>query len=53
MVVVADGTEQAARKLERVLTNDPGTGVIRHADAGYQRAIEIADQRGIRIPMRD
>jgi urocanate hydratase len=53
MVVVADGTEDAARKLERVLTNDPGTGVIRHADAGYERAIEVADQRGIRIPMRD
>jgi urocanate hydratase len=53
MVVVADGTEQAARKLERVLTNDPGSGVIRHADAGYERAIEVADQRGIRIPMRD
>jgi urocanate hydratase len=52
MVVVADGTEEAARKLERVLTNDPGTGVIRHADAGYDRAIEVADDRGIRIPMR-
>jgi urocanate hydratase len=53
MVVVADGTDLAARKLERVLTNDPGTGVIRHADAGYERAIEVADQRGVRIPMRD
>jgi urocanate hydratase len=53
MVVVADGTELAARKLERVLTNDPGTGVIRHADAGYERALEIASERGVRIPMRD
>jgi urocanate hydratase len=53
MVVVADGTDLAARKLERVLTNDPGTGVMRHADAGYERAIEVADQRGVRIPMRD
>jgi urocanate hydratase len=53
MVVVADGTELAARKLERVLTNDPGTGVMRHADAGYERAIEVANQRGVRIPMRD
>jgi urocanate hydratase len=53
VVVVADGTELAARKLERVLTNDPGTGVMRHADAGYERAIEVADQRGVHIPMRD
>ena len=53
MVVVADGTELAARKLERVLTNDPGTGVMRHADAGYERAIEVASQRGVHIPMRD
>ncbi len=53
MVVVADGTEAAARKLERVLTNDPGTGVMRHADAGYERAIEVASERGVRIPMRD
>jgi urocanate hydratase len=53
MVVVADGTEEAARKLERVLTNDPGTGVMRHADAGYDRAIEVAHERGVRIPMRD
>ena len=49
----ADGTEVAARKLERVLTNDPGTGVMRHADAGYERAIEVASQRGVHIPMRD
>jgi urocanate hydratase len=53
MVVVADGSEEAGRKLERVLTNDPGTGVMRHADAGYDRAIEVAQERGVRIPMRD
>ncbi len=52
MVVVADGTDEAARKLERVLTNDPGTGVMRHADAGYERAIEVANERGVHIPMR-
>ncbi|HEX7263047.1 MAG TPA: urocanate hydratase [Candidatus Dormibacteraeota bacterium] len=51
MVVVADGSDEAARKLERVLTNDPGTGVMRHADAGYERAIEVARERGVRIPM--
>jgi urocanate hydratase len=52
MVVVADGTDEAARKLERVLTNDPGTGVMRHADAGYQRAIDVANERGVHIPMQ-
>ncbi len=51
MVVVADGTDLAAAKLERVLTTDPGMGVIRHADAGYERAHEVARERGIRIPM--
>jgi urocanate hydratase len=51
MVVVADGTPLAAEKLERVLTTDPGMGVIRHADAGYARAIEVARERGVRIPM--
>jgi urocanate hydratase len=51
MVVVADGTPEAAARLERVLTSDPGMGVIRHADAGYERAIEIAHERGVRIPM--
>jgi urocanate hydratase len=51
MVIVADGTPEAARRLERVLTTDPGTGVLRHADAGYERALEIAAQRGVRIPM--
>ncbi len=53
MVVVADGTELAAQKLGRVLTTDPGMGVIRHVDAGYERAIEVARERGIRIPMTD
>ena len=53
MVVVADGTPQAAVRLERVLTADPGTGVMRHADAGYERAAEVARQRGVQIPMLD
>jgi urocanate hydratase len=53
MVVVADGTELSAQKLERVLTTDPGMGVIRHADAGYERAIEVASERGVRVPMLD
>jgi urocanate hydratase len=51
MVVVADGTAEAARRLERVLTTDPGTGVMRHADAGYEEAIDCAKRTGIRIPM--
>jgi urocanate hydratase len=51
MVVVADGSEAAARRLERVLTTDPGTGVMRHADAGYEEAIDCARRMGIRIPM--
>ena len=51
MVVVADGSEAAATKLQRVLTNDPGTGVMRHADAGYERALEVASERGVHIPM--
>ncbi|HYM52191.1 MAG TPA: urocanate hydratase, partial [Candidatus Dormibacteraeota bacterium] len=51
MVVVADGTDEAAARLERVLTTDPGMGVIRHADAGYERAVQVARERGIRIPM--
>jgi len=51
MVVVADGTDEAAARLERVLTTDPGTGVMRHADAGYELAIETAKKRGIKIPM--
>ena len=53
MVAVADGTDLAAEKLACVLVADPGMGVIRHADAGYDRAIEVADQRGVRIPMRE
>jgi urocanate hydratase len=52
MVVVADGTPQAAARLERVLTTDPGMGVLRHADAGYGRALEVADAHSLRIPMR-
>jgi urocanate hydratase len=51
MVVVADGTDAAAARLERVLTTDPGMGVIRHADAGYARALEVARERGVRVPM--
>lgn len=50
-VIVADGTDLAEKKLERVLTNDPGMGVIRHVDAGYNRADEVARERGVRIPM--
>ena len=50
-VTVADGTPLAAEKLARVLTNDPGTGVMRHVDAGYERAVEVAETRGLRIPM--
>jgi len=52
-VCVADGTPLAAAKLERVLTNDPGMGVIRHVDAGYDRAREIATERSVRVPMRE
>lgn len=50
-VVVADGTDLAAEKIARVLVNDPGTGVMRHVDAGYERAIEVASERGLRVPM--
>jgi urocanate hydratase len=52
-VTVADGTDLAAQKLARVLTNDPGMGVIRHVDAGYEHATEVATERGVRIPMRE
>ncbi len=52
-VSLADGTELAAQKLARVLTNDPGMGVIRHADAGYERAEQVAAERGVRIPMQE
>jgi urocanate hydratase len=51
MVVLADGTPEAALRLERVLTTDPGTGVMRHADAGYERAIDVARERGVKLPM--
>jgi urocanate hydratase len=51
MVVVADGTENAKRRLERVLTSDPGMGILRHADAGYSRAIDFAETHDIKIPM--
>ncbi len=53
MVCLADGTDLAAEKLSRVLVADPGTGVIRHADAGYERAVEVAAERGVRVPMRE
>jgi urocanate hydratase len=52
MVVVADGTDAAAKRLERVLTIDPTMGVIRHADAGYETAIAEAEQKGVRVPHR-
>jgi urocanate hydratase len=52
MVVVADGTENSKRRLERVLTSDPGTGILRHADAGYSRAIEFAAANNIELPMQ-
>jgi urocanate hydratase len=53
MVVVADGTGSASRRLQRVLTADPGTGVMRHADAGYEEAIRVARERGVDLPMID
>ncbi len=53
MVIVADGSPEAARRLERVLTTDPGMGIIRHADAGYPEALDFARQRGVRVPMAD
>ncbi|MFI6919252.1 urocanate hydratase [Nonomuraea spiralis] len=52
-VTVADGTALAGEKLNRVLTNDPGTGVMRHVDAGYDEAAQVAEARGVRIPMRE
>jgi urocanate hydratase len=52
-VTVADGTTLAGQKIERVLSNDPAMGVLRHADAGYPRATEIAAERGLRIPLRE
>jgi urocanate hydratase len=53
MVVVADGSQDSADRLERVLTSDPGMGVVRHADAGYDRALEVAAERGVRLPWRE
>jgi urocanate hydratase len=52
-VTVADGTPLAAQKLERVLRNDPGMGVIRHVDAGYELAAQVAEERGVRVPMTE
>jgi urocanate hydratase len=53
MVVVADGSDEAEARLDRVLTSDPGTGVVRHADAGYDRALDVARERGVRLPWRE
>ena len=53
MVIVADGTHAAAERLDRVLTSDPGMGVARHVDAGYDKAKETARERGVQIPMLD
>jgi urocanate hydratase len=50
-VIVADGTPEAAKRIERVLTTDPGMGVIRHVDAGYEEAIDFASREAITIPM--
>ena len=51
MVIVADGTPEMAKRIESVLTNDPGIGVARHFDAGYDKAVEVAKKKGIKIPM--
>jgi urocanate hydratase len=51
MVIVADGSPAAAKRLNLVLTNDPGTGVMRHADAGYDSAIQCAKEHGLVLPM--
>jgi urocanate hydratase len=51
VVIVCDGTDAAARRIERVLWNDPGTGVMRHADAGYESAVQCAQQSGLDLPM--
>ncbi len=50
-VIVADGTPEAAKRIERVLTTDPGMGVVRHVDAGYDEAIEFAKENGVKVPM--
>ena len=52
-VIVADGSDEAAARLQRVLTNDPGIGVVRHADAGYEQAVETAKEHGLKIPMQE
>ena len=52
MVIVADGSDEAEKRLSRVLKSDPQMGVIRHCDAGYERALEVADEHGIEIPQR-
>ena len=52
-VIVADGSAAAERRLQRVLTNDPGIGVVRHADAGYPEALATAEREGLRLPMRE
>jgi urocanate hydratase len=52
-VIVADGTEEAAERLRRVLTNDPAMGILRHSDAGYDEAQQCAEDQGVDIPMRD
>ncbi len=52
-VIVADGTDAAARRIERTLTSDPAMGVLRHVDAGYDRAVEVAKERGVQVPMMD
>ena len=52
MVIVADGSAEMGERLERVLTNDPGSGVARHYDAGYELAMKTAEEHGIKIPMR-
>jgi urocanate hydratase len=51
VVIVADGTDAAAKRLQRVLWNDPGTGVMRHADAGYEDAVAVAKEQGLKLPM--
>jgi urocanate hydratase len=51
--VVADGTANAGERLARVLRSDPGMGVVRHVDAGYDRAIDVAHERGVRVPMEE
>ena len=51
VVIVCDGTDAAAKRIERVLWNDPGTGVMRHADAGYEDAIRVAREQNLNLPM--